>query len=290
MRSKLLNLRRIFLSQNARRITSASALTLLGLAFLLYLRNNPTIVVALRQTSLMSIGVVFFIYTIFVVANYLLVLVTARYFEIRPKNIELFMVTIYSTLVNFFGPLQSGPGYRAIHFKTRHGIKLKAYAKVTMLYYLIFMILSALMFFSPRLYFLPALAVAFLVICIVYKRGLFLGYDAKFISTITLIAAFQLLLGVFLFYSELSFVGDRPTIASAISYTGGANLAILAGITPGAIGIREGFLVLSQSLHGIPNEQLLAANVLDRSVYFLFLFVLFTLSNALQIKKKLAPR
>src|SRR5688572_20409754 len=44
---------------------------------------------------------------------------------------DLLLMTGYSTILNFFGPLQSGPVFRAIYLKTKYGVSLKDYTLAT---------------------------------------------------------------------------------------------------------------------------------------------------------------
>ena len=60
-----------------------------------------------------------------------------------------------------------------------------------------------------------------------------------------------------------------------MSYTGAANFALFVSLTPGAIGIRESFLFFSQRLNHITNAAIVGANVLDRTVYVIFLGLIF---------------
>ena len=64
-------------------------------------------------------------------------------------------------------------------------------------------------------------------------------------------------------------------INQVISYTGAANFALFVNVTPGAVGIRETFLFFSEKLHHITNAAIIGSNVLDRSVYIIFLAIMF---------------
>jgi uncharacterized membrane protein YbhN (UPF0104 family) len=77
-----------------------------------------------------------------------------------------------------------------------------------------------------------------------------------------------------IYYSELRSVAPATRFSQAIIYTGAANLALFVSLTPGAIGFRESFLVFSRHLHHIGNNTIVAANILDRSVYIVFLLIL----------------
>jgi len=59
-----------------------------------------------------------------------------------------------------------------------------------------------------------------------------------------------------------------------VIYTGAANFALFVSITPGAIGFRESFLLFSQHLHHIDSSTIVAANLIDRSVYIVLLLLL----------------
>ena len=72
-------------------------------------------------------------------ASAVLIQMTGKH--IAPK--ENFLLTMYSSIANFLGPLQSGPGVRAAYLKTKHQVSLRAYFLVTLLYYGIFAVMSA---------------------------------------------------------------------------------------------------------------------------------------------------
>ena len=86
---------------------------------------------------------------------------------------------------------------------------------------------------------------------------------------------------------ELRQIGADASLSQILSYTGVSNFSLFVALTPGAIGIREAFLVFSQNLHHIDSSSIVAANILDRAVYLLFLGLLFILVIALHAKEKL---
>jgi uncharacterized membrane protein YbhN (UPF0104 family) len=81
-----------------------------------------------------------------------------------------------------------------------------------------------------------------------------------------LASCLQVSLLVGIFFVELHAVGSHANLGQVVTYTGAANLALFVSITPGAIGFRESFLILSERLHHINNATILAANVIDCSV------------------------
>jgi uncharacterized membrane protein YbhN (UPF0104 family) len=102
--------------------------------------------------------------------------------------------------------------------------------------------------------------------------------------------ALQVALQLAIFYLELHSADPTIGLGQAMTYTGAANFALFVSLTPGAIGIREAFLVFSQQLHHIASNTIVAANVIDRAIYILFMGVLFLLTLLLHARDKLQIR
>lgn len=257
-------------------------------AFGWYIKTHPGALDPLKSTPLYLIPVLLGLYVLFLLTNFA---VTAITITISNKSYPLedsFMLTIYSTLVNFFGPLQSGPGFRAVYLKKKIGLSIKDYTLATMLYYGAFLGISLVMMFGLTY---PAATLA--IVAVLGAGGLWffrkqtlatLIRNFLIIGVVTLV---QLLLVAAIYYLELRATGYSPSISSVLTYTGSANFALFVSFTPGAIGIRESFLYFSQNLHHIPTEHILSASLLDRSIYLIFLGVLFVISSSLHINKKI---
>ena len=114
------------------------------------------------------------------------------------------------------------------------------------------------------------------------RRGM--GRSFIMIFSITLL---QLMLLSLLYGIELKSVGYEASLSSTLSYTGSSNLALFVAFTPGAVGIREWFILTAQNIHEIPTDIVLSASLYDRAVYILFLGVLFMISSVFHIKKRL---
>jgi uncharacterized membrane protein YbhN (UPF0104 family) len=65
---------------------------------------------------------------------------------------------------------------------------------------------------------------------------------------------------------------------------------MFVSITPGAIGFREAFLVFSRNLHHISNTTIVAANIIDRSVYLILLIILAILIIATHAGRRLGVK
>ncbi|MBW3568501.1 flippase-like domain-containing protein [Candidatus Parcubacteria bacterium] len=255
--------------------------------FWLYFKNNPGALTPLKDIGLFIIVLLVAFYFLFLITNFFITSLTIKLCGKNYPNKDTLQLTAYSTLVNFFGPLQSGPGFRAVFLKAKLGIKIKDYTLATIVYYFFFALISLLMMFGP-VNPLLALAVTLGAIVIGYrylgtkrlinKKSLIIGI---FLATII-----QLLLVAVIYGVELKALGAHASISSILIYTGSANLALFVAFTPGAIGIRESFIYFSQSLHHVPTDVILAAGLLDRAVYVVFLGLLFVASGWLHFGKK----
>lgn len=223
--------------------------------------------------------------------------ITLRLCSERLGSREGILLTCYSTIVNFFGPLQSGPGVRAAYVKQKRQVRIKDYMLATFVYYSIYAIVSALFVLAGSGKYWPlalGLVLAVSVGCggIVYlaqKRVTKPGVKSSFHATPVLLVALlvaticQLSVVVLIYYVELRAVHTGASLMQAIAYGGAANFSLFVSLTPGAIGFREAFLEFSRQLHHIPTSGILAASVIDRSVYVAFLGLLFLLTLSLHL-------
>jgi uncharacterized membrane protein YbhN (UPF0104 family) len=209
---------------------------------------------------------------------------------------EQFLLTAYSSIANFFGPLQSGPGLRTIYLKAKHKIRVRDYILVTMVYYGIFTSLSALFLFGGSRPWWQALllfiAVAFAAYWAVQwfsHRGSVRSFqpNPKVLGGLLIAVFFQLCFITGYYFVELRAINPHVSLSQAISYSGAANFALFVALTPDAIGIRETFLLLSTKLHHISTADIISANLIDRVVYALFLGLLFLLILSLHSGTKI---
>ena len=291
--------------KKSRRIKQLAGITIIFATagmFGWYLWSHPEFITELRQTDPMAIiGVI--------VINFVLIAVLSMIYSytvrLTGKTIqpgENFLLTIYSSIANFFGPLQSGPGVRAAYLHKKHGVRLRDYTYATLLYYAIFAVINALFLFIGRqpwwMTSLFALAVATISYLVMRWSGqrLTLSKDG---SSSSLHLAPHLLIGLILltflqvslvacrYYTELRATNASVTVGQAISYTGAANFALFASITPDGVGVREAFLLFSQKIHGVSTPEIIKANLLDRASYIVFLALLFVVAMALHAKERI---
>jgi len=194
---------------------------------------------------------------------------------------ESLLVTMYSSIINFFGPLQSGPAFRAVYLKRRHGVELKKFSLATLAYYFFYGAFSVALLFSSVLgwWLVPLALLGIGTLWVLFKGKLkfvqrFRMLNLAGLGYLGLATLLQLFVTVIIFYFELHSLNPHVHFSQAVVYAGAANLALFVSITPGAIGFRESFLLFSQHLHHISNTNIVAANVIDRSVYIVMLLIL----------------
>jgi len=212
---------------------------------------------------------------------------------------ENFLLTAYSSLANFFGPLQSGPGVRAAYLKTRHQVRLRDYTLASLLVLGLYAFFSALfLLVGTRPWWQTTLVLLAVAGFSAYVIRFFQLRDKKrsesnlvlqprILAAIVILVFVQVVITVAWYYVELKAVNPHIRFSQAMSYAGAANFALFVSITPDAVGIREGFLVLSQHIHHVANKDIVSANVIDRAVYVVFLGLLFLLVLGMHAKDKL---
>jgi uncharacterized membrane protein YbhN (UPF0104 family) len=197
------------------------------------------------------------------------------------------LLTMYSSVVNFFGPLQSGPGVRAVYLKTKIGLRIRDYTYAMLFYYFAFAALNVSLMFINTAAWLSTLGIIAMVVLIAAgTQKLGFGHLKKYVFAIFILTLLQVLCMVVIYTIELNAVDPSAhyTILQTISYTSSANLSLFVSLTPGGIGIREAFLIFSESLHHIPLSSIISAGILDRAFYIIFVILLFVVSTGLNLK------
>ncbi len=256
-----------------------------------YLVTHPEVGKSVTSLDGLTLVLLTLAYLLTVLANAFVLLVSLRLLGKHVAFSENIALTSYSSVVNFFGPLQSGPGFRAAYLKKRHSVSLKNFFYVTLIFYGFYGLINglvlggAILLLASNNLFALLLTTSLLAIVVagwLLKRHIstlkfsplirlnnrdfwFIGLGAAGLSVATALA----------YYIELLHVEPSITIGQTIVYTAAANLALFVSLTPGAIGFRESFLLLSQQLHGISSDTIIAASIIDRAFYVIFLLVLF---------------
>lgn len=266
-------------------------------AFVYYLKTHPEAVSQIRSLPIGILLILLTLYFGFFLALAFLTQASLRVYDRVLGRQENMLFNAYSLLINFFGPGQSGPAFRGLYLKKRHGLEYKKYLFVTLIYYAFYAMFSALMMFvgtrpwwQTVILIIGVGAVSWSFIHLYKKRSKITNigtFKAKNLGLIFGAALIQVVIMATIFGIELNNVGANASMSQVLAYTGVSNFSLFVAITPGAIGIREAFLVFSQDLHHIGSSTIVAANVIDRAVYLLFLGLLFILVVSLHAKDKL---
>jgi hypothetical protein len=264
--------------------SSIILLTLCGLVY--YISKHKNLLTRLTHTPPDIVVLILFLYGAWL------------YMCRKPVGIsDNLLLNAYSLFANFFIPGQAGPALRGVYLKRRYNVRYRDYIYGMLLYYFFYGVVSvALLLAGSRVWWQTAIALVITigvgVVCFnIYTKKLkakgstpFGLQGSAFLLAATL---FQALIQVIIYFTEVHSVSHHVALHQVITYTGAANLALFVGLTPGAIGIRESFLVLTERLHHIGSSIIIQANIIDRAVYLVFLGILFLLILSMHANKKL---
>lgn len=211
---------------------------------------------------------------------------------------ENILLNAYSTLTNFFVPGQGGIAIRGVYLKKKHSVRVRDYVSVMLLYYACYGLVSTFMLLAPsRPWWQTVVGLAAMGFAVVTGTRWYMGRTEankdklnirlKTISYLLAATVAQAIIQVAIFAVELHSVNHNISLSQAITYTGAANFALFVALTPGAIGIRESFLVFSQSLHHISTANIVTASIIDRGIFLIFLGFLFALTLSMHAKNRL---
>jgi uncharacterized membrane protein YbhN (UPF0104 family) len=251
-----------------------------------YLAAHGSVVHQLTTTSPRTIILLLILFAFWFGSMVLILQATLRICNLDIPSGENLMLNAYSTFLNYFVPGQSGPILRGLYLKGRYELPFRRYLFSTLMYYVVYAGVSMLLLIGGVKAWWQTLIGVLLVSLAAYIGARFYarnhnlsrrGLDFGFANLAFLIFATcaQAICQVAIYGVELNSVDPGLRIGQVMSYTGAANFALFVSITPGAVGIRETFLIFSEKLHRVSNAAIVGANVLDRSTYIVFLAVVF---------------
>lgn len=246
------------------------------IVFTVYFKQHPNIFASLKSVPMYVIAVLFMLYVAFIGTLAWIQQATLKLCNVRLGNKESALLMSYSAIVNFFGPLQSGPAFRAAYLKSKHNVNLKRYGVATLLYYGLYAAFSGLLLlvFIAGWWVLPVIVAALALAPLLKRVTKFQTLDLAAVRNLALATLAQSAVQSLIYYIELHSLSAHVTYLQALIYTGAANFALFVSVTPGAIGFRESFLLLAQRLHHISSGVVATASLLDRAVYVSLLVVM----------------
>jgi uncharacterized membrane protein YbhN (UPF0104 family) len=269
--------------------------------FAYFIHDHPQIITSLKHTSPWLIIILLLCYGLMMLWWMKVYNATLSLCGEPLKNKDNMLLTIYSTLANFFLPLQSGPGVRAAYLKKQHKVPVYSYLLASLLYFAIYAMISAGFLFIASSFWwlaLPAIIltaiISYFVITIAKKQfekktqPIKLDLSKNKIIKLVAFTLAQLTTQGLIYGIELNSLHPVGiSIRRVLSYTGAANFSLFVSLTPGAIGFREAFLEFSRQLHHFTTFNIIAANIIDRGVFLIFLVILFIIMIITHAKDKL---
>lgn len=273
----------------------AIVLVLIGTisAFIYYFATHPEVRQQLSQIPPFTLLILLLLYLLSVFVLGLTFNATLRLCRLSLNLSETALLTAYSSVINFFGPLQSGPAFRAVYLKQKYKLSITQYSLATIVYYIFFGTFSGLFLLSGILgWWLLVLIGALLIAAYLVSRHPKIAPRVKLLAFgnwyyLAAATLAQVLVVAIIYYIELNSVSPGIEVSQALIYTGAANLALFVSITPGAIGFREAFLLFTQDLHHIDTSTIIAASIIDRAMYIVLMLILGLFIIATHAKKKL---
>lgn len=279
-----------------RPVITVSVLVATVSGFIYYFATHPAVRHQLAQTSILTLGLLFILYLGVVGALSLVTMATLRLCKLDLPAGESTLLTMYATVINFFGPLQSGPAFRGVYLKRKHGLNLKQYSLATLVFYALYAAISGVFLLSGVLgWWLlvgAVLAVGGLIFIGRSSHSLARRLQAlqlQAIYALALATLLQLSLVAIIYFVELRSIDQSISIGQAIIYAGAANFSLFVSLTPGAIGFRESFLLFSQGLHHISSTTIITANIIDRAMYIVLLAVIGIVIFGTHAHRRLQP-
>lgn len=265
--------------------------------FAYYFINNRSQFANLSGLSSLEVFTIFFGQTLVFLSNILLLILFVKIIDKKIAFFDALRVGAYSALINFFGFLQGGIGFRGFYLKKYFSMNLRRYFALTSVQYLAIFGVAGLLivvglaviyntlgslFLALAIFSALGALVAFLYVKKVrlvtrifeQLRNASIAFQTKPILAIFALVLLQLSGSLLAYYTELQAVGADISLSGLFIYTGVSQFSIVVALTPGAIGIREGLLLMVQGQMGISTQDILLASTIDRLVYFAFLAAL----------------
>lgn len=269
-------------------------LTTVLVAFTLYFSYNQEQFARIGDLTFWEILLIIIGQSMVIVSNIFILMILVRFIARRVGFIDAARITAYSSLINFFGFLQGGLGFRGVYLRKYYQMSLRKYFTLTFVQYCIFFGIAGLLLVvglwltsgvQQVIFFLLLglflITLIFLVIDrikpIAYVNALERLKRTRHILQvwpllgIAAATVFQLSGSMLASAVELHAVGATISLGSLFIYTGISQFAIIIALTPGAIGIRETILLIVQQQMNLTTEHIIVASTIDRVIYFVTL-------------------
>jgi len=277
--------------------------------FFWYLFANLNDFKFILNINLFLVSILIFIYIGGIITNGVFLKWSIALFDKDINVLEGVKVAFISTIGNFFAPSGTGLGLRAIYLKKAHELSYSFYVSIVFCNYVIAFLINAVIGLVS-LYFLNAydrpegiiLGLLFLGVLILSIASFFvrvksrtrfgkLGKVLSVLSSISsgwtiilknkkqsmklvlvnLVNAILMILGTYIIMQSL---GINLSFSSIALFSVLGSFSIFINITPGNLGVKEAIYIATSTVIGLSVPQILAASLIDRSVMFIMIFIL----------------
>lgn len=281
--------------------------------FAWYASENREIFDSLGQVSWLMLGLILFGRLVVFASSALFTKWSIELFTKRISLGEGLYVAVLSSVANFLGPILGGASVRGIYLKRIHGLSYAQFASTLMGYYIVLftfnsmvtIVALALVPSSKQTYALMMFFSTWLVLMLVLSavrlpgrirnrefksrtagfvvkviQDVEMGWrrilgDRKLMTRLILVALLSYSGSLVMFTAEFLALGIPLSLPALLLYTSFVTATILVSFTPGALGIREALLLITQATLGIGVSEVVALSLLDRLVNFSILFIMF---------------
>lgn len=299
------------------KLLKISLFTIIIGTFLYYFLNNQSQFSKIAELKTWQIILIIIGQSMIIIGNIFILTALVKLVNKKISFIDSAKIIAYSSLINFFGFLQGGIGFRGIYLKRHFSVSFSKYFEITLAQYLILFLVTGLFLITgigmtsgisqAVLILLSTLFFAIMIILILNRTKPtfylnFVAYIKNIYTTFTMwpilgvIAATIIQLCGFLLAGsiELSAIGSNITLGGMLIYTGAAQFSIIIALTPGAIGIREGILLIVHNQMHLSAQEIIIAATIDRLIYFVTLVIFTPLSFGVKginsSPRKLSPK
>src|SRR5688572_28231746 len=133
------------MKRHLRTFLAVLILAITAAAFIHYIQQHPETLRRLTDLSPIAIIVLLGLCSVTFFVYMLITRVSLRIYHKTMPLQEQFLFNSYSSLINFFGPGQSGPLFRGAYLKKRHNLSVKQFAFTLLLYLAFYAVISAML-------------------------------------------------------------------------------------------------------------------------------------------------
>lgn len=239
-----------------------------------------------------------------IVTNIIFQFVLLKIYDVHIAWTDNFKVIVKSSVINFFGFLQGGAGYRAYYLKKNHDVEYRKFGLLFAANYLVVFLISAffgligalsqlandqhltnfgvILFFGATTVFLLALMFVnpakipasnrlFRKVRDVLSGWELIIKDKSRVFQLFMVGLAQYWILTAAFFLELKAIHVNTSLAGLMIYSAIAGFSLLVALTPAAIGFRETLLIFARQSLGVSISAIILAATIDRVVYFFLL-------------------